>query len=128
MDTYIRFQTQFRCRHTGRPAGIFVAAGKIEDRKTLPDTTLNRLKEVLGWFNRNLTVPTLDDSDWRCLFWFRSSSQPVISPLWELAHLLEDEGVFVTKVRTCQPGTIIYQDEHQVAARPQRKKNAWRSK
>ena len=126
MDTYIRFQTQLRCRHTGRPAGIFVAAGRIEDRTTLPDATRDRLREVLIWFNGNLTVPSLDDSDWRSLFWFRSNSQSVISRLWELVHLLEDEGVFVTKVRTSQPGMIVYRDEYQVAAVPRRKKHALR--
>ena len=126
MDTYIRFQTQLRCRNTGRPAGIFVAAGRIEDRTTTPELTRDRLREVLTWFNRNLTVPALDDSDWRSLFWFRSNSQSVISRLWELAHLLEDEGVFVTKVRTSQPGMIVYRDEHQVAAVPRRKKHALR--
>jgi len=126
MDTYVRFQTQLRCRTTNRPAGIFVAAGRIEDRTTLPDSTRDRLREALRWFNQNLTVPTLDDSDWRCLFWFRSNSQPVISRLWELAYLLEDEGVFVTKVRTSQPGMIVYRDEHQVAAKPRRKKHTLR--
>ncbi|MGI9474630.1 MAG: hypothetical protein ACR2NZ_24055 [Rubripirellula sp.] len=126
MDTYIRFQTKLRCHYTARPAGIFVAAGRIEDQATLPDATRDRLRELLMWFNRNLTVPSLDDSDWRCLFWFCSNSQPVISRLWELAHVLEDEGVFVTKVRTSQPGMIVYRDEHQVAAKPRRKKHALR--
>ena len=119
METYIRFQTQLRCCNTGRPAGIFSAAGRVEDRTTLPDVTRDRLQEVLIWFNRNLTVPKLDDSDRRSLFWFRSGSQPIISRLWELAYLLEEEGVFVKKVRTQQPGMIVYRDEHQVAARPQ---------
>ena len=128
MDTYVRFQTQLRCPDTGRPAGIFLAAGRVEDRPTLPNPTRDRLREVLDWFNRNLTAPALDESDWRCLFWFRSNSQSVISRLWELAHLLEEEGVFVTKVRTNQPGTIIYRDEHQIAAKPGRKKTrAWRA-
>jgi hypothetical protein len=126
MDTYIRFQTQLRCGNTGRPAGVFMAAGRVEDRKTVPTETRERIREVLVWFNRNLTVPALDDSDWRSLFWFRSSSQAVISRLWELAYLLEDEGVFVTKVRTSQPGMIVYRDEHQVAAVPQRKTQALR--
>ncbi len=118
MDTYVRFQTQLRCGNTGRPAGIFLAAGRIEDRTTLPTETRERLREIVDWFNRNLTAPALADSDWRCLFWFRSSSQPLISRLWELAYLLEEENVFVTKVRTRQPGMIVYRDEHQVAAVP----------
>ena len=126
MDTYIRFQTQLRCGNAGRPAGVFMAAGRVEDRNTVPTETRERIREVLVWFNRNLTVPALDDSDWRSLFWFRSSSQAVISRLWELAYLLEDEGVFVTKVRTSQPGMIVYRDEHQVAAVPHRKIQALR--
>ena len=115
-----------RCSDTGRPAGIFVAAGRVEDRTTLPESTRERLREVLAWFNSNLTVPKLDEADWRCLFWFRSDSQPVVSRLWELAYLLEDEGVFVSKLRTRQPGMIVYRDEHQVAAKPQRKNHALR--
>ena len=126
METYIRFQTQLRCSDTGRPAGIFVAAGRVEDRTTLPESTRERLREVLAWFNSNLTVPKLDEADWRCLFWFRSDSQPVVSRFWELAYLLEDEGVFVSKLRTRQPGMIVYRDEHQVAAKPQREIHALR--
>ena len=127
METYLRFQTQLRCCDTGRPAGIFHAAGSIEDKTNLPDVTRDQLRDVLIWFNKNLTVPTLNDSDRRSLFWFRSEAQPIISRLWELVYLLEEEGVFVTKVRTRQPGMIVYRDEHQVAARPQRKRYAIRS-
>jgi len=123
METYIRFQTQLRCSNTGRPAGIFYAAGCVNDTTTLPDVTRDRLREVLVWFNRNLTVPVLDDSVRRSLFWFRCGSQPIISRIWELVYLLQEEGVFVTKVRTQHPGMIVYRDEHQVAARPQRRRH-----
>ena len=122
METFIRFQTRLRCGETGRPAGIFVAAGRVEDRGNVPALTRERLKDVLGWFNRNLAVPKIEDRDWRCLFWFRPES-PVIHQIWELTWLLEEEGVFVSKVRTRNPGRIVYRDEHQVAAVPEQKKN-----
>lgn len=122
MDTYIRFQTPLRCGNTGRPAGIFVAAGRLEDQKALPTETRERLRDVLAWFNQNLTVPSSSDVHWRCLFWFRSSSQPVIRRLWELAYLLEEENIFANKVRTQQPGMIVYRDEYQVAAVPHRRR------
>ena len=122
MDTYIRFQTQLRCGNTGRPAGIFVAAGQVEDRGTLPDTTRDYLQETLSWFNRNLLAPRLRGDEQRGLFWFRCSSQAVIGRLWDLKWLLEDEGVIVSKLRTEQPGMIVYRDEHQVAAVPSRKR------
>ena len=121
MNAYIRFQTQLRCGNTGRPAGIFVAAGRVEDRQRLPESTRELLRGLLDWFNLNLEVPRLDDDDWRCLFWFRSESQEVIGRLWELAYVLEDEGVFVSKIRTTDPGMIVYRDEHQVAAVPSRR-------
>ncbi len=122
MDTYIRFQTQLQCSNTGRPAGIFVAAGQVEDDTTLPDITRDYLCETLRWFNQNLTVPKLRGEERRGLFWFRCSSQTIICRLWELKYLLEDEGIVVSKVRTHQPGMIVYRDEHQVAAVPSRKK------
>ena len=125
MDTYIRFQTQLRCSNTGRPAGIFVAAGRVEDRTTLPDITRDYLQEILSWFNRNLVAPRLTGNERRGLFWFRCGSQTVISRLWELKYLLEEEGVIVSKLRTEQPGMIVYRDEHQVAAVPSRKKVAF---
>ena len=74
------------------------------------------------WFNRNLSVPRLDADQWRCLFWFRCSAQEMIGRLWEMVSVLEDEGVFVTKVRTRRPGAIVYEDKYQVAAVPPRKR------
>ena len=126
METYIRFQTQLRCEDTGRPAGIFVAAGRVECKHDLPDSTKALLCETLAWFNRNLKAPTNKELHWKCLFWFRSESQEVMSRMWELAYLLEDEGVLVRKLRTTQPGMIVYRDKHQVAAVPNRKSNALR--
>lgn len=126
MDAYIRFQCRLRCRYTGRPIGIFVAAGRVQDRKGVPESTQEMLGDAISWFNQNLRVPALDDDQWRCLFWFRSGSQEIIRRLWELTYLLQDEGIFIQKVRTCDPGRVIYQDEHQVAAVPGRRSIALR--
>ena len=126
MDTYIRFQTQLRCRDTGRPAGIFYAAGQVRDSGQLSASAQESLQRILKWFNHNLRAPALNNRNWRCLFWFRGESQEGISRLWELVYLLEDEGVNVKKVRTTQPGMIVYRDEHQVAAIPEIKSIALR--
>ncbi len=122
MSAYIRFQTQLRCGTTGRPAGVFLAAGKIEDNASTPGLTKGRLRVALEWFNQNLTVPKLESGDWRCLFWFRNDAQYFIRALWDLVYLLEDEGVFVTKLHTSSPGRIVYSDPYQVAAIPPRKR------
>lgn len=68
MDTYVRFQTQLRCEQTGRPLGVFVAAGRVENSPGLPDTTHALLGNVLTWFNQNLVVPSLEQRRWRCAF------------------------------------------------------------
>ena len=60
MDRYIRFQTQLRCGTTGRPAGIFVAAGRVERSNGLNECRRTYLKESLDWFNLNLRAPRLD--------------------------------------------------------------------
>ncbi|MEM9658778.1 MAG: hypothetical protein AAF961_10490, partial [Planctomycetota bacterium] len=74
MDAFLRFQTQIRCGDTGRPGGLFVAAGRVKYRRALPTTTRELLRERLTWFNRNLIVPSLGEHDWRALFWFRSNA------------------------------------------------------
>ena len=98
--------------------GIFTAAGIIEERRSLPDETRDLVRESLVWFNAHLKVPRLDETEWRCLFWFDSGAQSFVGRLWELVYLLEDEGVFVSIVRTDRPGMIVYRDEHQIAAVP----------
>ena len=87
----------------------------------MPPITRDLLRDRLNWFNRNLPVPDLDSSDWRCLFWFRCDAKEAIGRIWELAWLLADEGVFVRKLRTDSPGMIVYRDRHQVAAVPRRR-------
>lgn len=126
MDTYVRFQTRKRCAATGRPGGIFVTAGQLEDSVHVPESTRERMREALDWFNQHLTAPKLDDRDWRTIFWFRMNARHLISHMWSLVDLLEDEGVHVRKLWTRQPGQIIYQDDLQIAAIPPRQSEALR--
>jgi hypothetical protein len=126
MDTYVRFQTQLRCGWTGRPAGLFVAAGRVEDSTRTAASTRELLRDYLAWFNNNLVVPSLEGREWRCLFWFRSEAQEVIQRMWDLVAILEEEDVYVRKVWTTEPGQVVYSDQHQVAAIPTRKSNALR--
>ncbi len=117
--TYIRFQTPLRCGATGRPLGIFQAAGRVEDWPDLPAATHDWLRETLQWFNHNLTFPRLDGA-WRPIFWFRDDAQAVVSRVWELIAILRDEGVGVCMRRTREPGQIVYEDDFQIAAIPNR--------
>lgn len=126
MDTYIRFQTQLRCANTGRPAGLFLAAGCLEDSGRLAQSMLELLREHLTWFNDNLTVPSLGVRGWRCVFWFRSHATQFISRMWDLAAILNEEGVSVKKRWTTKPGMIVYRDDFQIGAVPESSSAAFR--
>ncbi len=118
MDTYLRFQTQLRCANTGRPAGLFVAAGRLEDSGRLAQCMRELLREHLAWFNQNLAVPSLGDRGWRCVFWYRSDATQFICRMWDLVAILKEEGVSVQKRWTTEPGMIVYRDNVQIGAVP----------
>ena len=127
MDTFVRFQTQLRCGWTGRPAGLFVAAGRVEDSARTSENARILLRENLAWFNSNLTAPSLVGRQWRCLFWFRSDAEELIQRMWDVVAILREEGVYVRKVWTTEPGMVIYSDRHQIGAIPTRDSKALRA-
>ena len=126
MDTYVRFQTQLRCANTGRPAGLFVAAGRLEDSGRVAKCMRELFREHMTWFNQNLVVPSLGDRNWRCLFWFRSDAKSFIGRMWDLVAILREEGVSVQKRWTNVPGMIVYRDDFQIGAVPGRSSVALR--
>jgi hypothetical protein len=121
MSTYIRFQTSVLCSRTQRPLGVFRAAGEIADRELVDEHLGETLEDILHWFNRNLRVPRITREHAECLFWFRADQQQVVSRLWDLVAILAEHHVHVRKIRTNDPGLIVYRDEFQVAAMPSRR-------
>jgi hypothetical protein len=77
-----------------------------------------RLRELYHWFNTHLTAPELERRYCRAAFWFRSKCGEMVDRIWELVHLLQDNGVAVDFIHTANPGYICYQDRHQIAAIP----------
>jgi hypothetical protein len=128
MDNYIRFETCTRCPDTGRRLGIFVAAGYVEDRCELPAATAHWLRETLAWFNDNLRVPRLSGKEARGIFWFRAAADEVVSRVWDLVAILDNEGVTVEKHRTTKPGAIVYADRFQIAAIPGKRRRRARER
>ena len=63
MQRYIRFETQLESSLSRRPLGIFRSCGHLDFYSQLSEHTRDQLNDSLGWFNRNLTVPRLKDSD-----------------------------------------------------------------
>ena len=121
MSTYIRFQTSVLCPTTRRPLGVFCAAGEIADRELVDEHLGKTLEDTLQWFNEHLQVPRIPREYERCLFWFFAERQQVVRRLWDLVAILAEHHVQVRKIRTSDPGLIVYRDEFQVAAMPSRR-------
>ncbi len=123
MSTYIRFQTSVLCPRAKLPLGVFHATGVLEDEGKIEDYFQDPLKESLQWFNKNLAVPRITTKDQRCVFWFCADRQDFVARLWELVAILKEHEVEVRRVRTSDPGIIVYRDEYQVAAIPSQRIN-----
>jgi len=85
------------------------------------------ITSVSGWRNswrgskKKLKVPgavVRDEANRRAICWFRESSEEVVSKAAELVVFLGERGYFLETHRTEQPGIIVYEDGHQVAAKP----------
>jgi hypothetical protein len=105
---------------TGSAAGIFRAAGRLRDAARFHAWEHEWLREDFDWFNQHLPVPT-DVRLGRAVCWFKPQASEMISRVWRMAALIERTGVAVRVYRNPRPGTIVYEDDFQVAALP------WRS-
>ena len=127
MSTYIRFYTTVFCGRAKRPLGIFRALGVLQDEERIEDYFSETVDDTLRWFNKNLSAPRIAERDRTCLFWFRADRQQFVARLWELVAILVEHDVEVRRVKTHDPGMIVYRDDFQVAAVPsQRIANALR--
>jgi hypothetical protein len=121
MSTFIRFHTSVHCERAKRRLGIFHALGVLQDEGTIEDYFSETVEESLRWFNKNLTAPRIAEKDRSCLFWFCADRQQFVARLWELVAILAEHNVEVRRVRTNDPGMIVYRDDFQVAALPSRR-------
>ena len=96
-------------------SGAFAATYQLLDSGRLSAFDIERFYRVLEWFHDNLRIPrTLNTS--RGIFWFKSSATDCIDTIWDLARLLRIHGEDVRMMVTTDPGSIVYEDEHQIAA------------
>lgn len=81
------------------------------------------LRELLAYFDNHLGIPPClkDPANRRALSWFREGSK-MIESVWDVKALMEEYDVFIDVLSARDPGIIIYQDGHQVVARPHRRR------
>lgn len=86
------------------------------------------IRHELDWFNDNLPVPKrfavkakgVWHRDGVC--WFRDDAAEAIAHAFALASLIEDCGVRVDRNWTRDPGQVLYRDNWQVVAKPERRR------
>ena len=113
---YIRFVIPRTDESSHRDAGVFMAALCHWSADDVEPVLCDRLATLLDWFDSNLMVPSIAEP--RAVFWFHGERNPCTQRVWELTLVLRELGEQPRMIKTRRPGSIVYEDLHQVAAIP----------
>ena len=71
----------------------------------------------------NLNAPSCLDEprNERAICWFKDTAKAPLEKVWEMVSFLRERGVPIEMIKSEDPGTIIYEDDWQVAAKPRKK-------
>jgi hypothetical protein len=120
---YVRFVVGHKDEDSHVEQGIFQATAQALEWQNITGADADELNELRAWFSENLEKPTAFGRDKLRLgiCWFKTGATDHISRIWQMANILERNGIYVKKVRTERPGYVIYEDEWQLVAEPFRK-------
>ena len=102
--------------------GVFTEARLLNEEGRLYAYEVDLLEETYAWFNDRLPCPPfaakLRAGEWtrNAVSWFRDDAGEPLRRIWDLVHLLRENGVSVRLVATDRPGKIVYRDDDQVVA------------
>ena len=122
---FLRFAVGEIHADSQQPLGVFQAAYGLRRRYGSSSGTGRRFDPALQWFGENLVAP--EDVPTRAIFWFKSDAGACVGRIWEMIHALKVSGLMVWMMRCHQPGNVVYEDAHQVAAVPHRTRS-WRTR
>jgi len=126
-STYIRFSNPTISATSKSARGFFQYAFDLIESSDAPSYILEGIQEEIDWFTKNLDEPPLDcdpcfeEFSPRAISWFKPSAIEHIKHTWDLVNYLEEAGVKITMVKSKNPGAVIWEDDHQVLAKPWRK-------
>ena len=120
---YLRFVLPVQDATSRAHQGVFVEAYRLRRSGSLSGESLDRLEELIDWFEHELAVPScLRDRDVpRAICWFRPEAHQMLGRMWEMVHLMRELGIVVVLRKTSAPGSVLYRDEHQIVAIPYRR-------
>jgi hypothetical protein len=123
-DTYVRFVFFQLVDGQRSRMGLFQARQAAVDSLHSPAWALDLVRETFDWFDEHLDAPTHYDSGPRrggnqpALCWFKAGAEDHIGKMYDLKTALDACGVLVDVITTRDPGHVVYEDKHQVAAQP----------
>ena len=119
---YIRFQGQKPNEYADSKLGIFQLAFELRDYGDIPKFQESELIKNIQWLKEHLKSPEILDKDGhhRAISWFKPGAKEPINRARAIASILNEHGYHVEQVQTKDPGLVIYEDGHQVVAKPKR--------
>jgi hypothetical protein len=121
---YVRFVCFQQVKGQKNRLGLFQALDEARMSDHASSWALAEVKATNDWFNNELDAPTtFSRGKWRkpgqlALCWFKSTATEHIQRMYRLKQALEDCGIHVEVLTTRDPGHILFEDDHQVAAEP----------
>jgi hypothetical protein len=115
-DTYLRFIVH---DHEVGWTGVFQGRWMIRHATELPASVQSCYRTNREWFNRRLHSPRRVHP--KSIFWFRADATACIDRIREMIEMYRVADHEVLMQATRDPGNIVYQDEHQIAAIPRTK-------
>lgn len=123
---YLRFTAPGVVTRARVAPGLFRPAGRLQWSLPADSPVKIAIDREIHWFNNRLPIPKrfgvkacgLWWSDGVC--WFRDGAREVVAHAFTLAALIEEAGVPIDHIWTRDPGQILYRDDWQVVAKPER--------
>lgn len=119
---YVRFVAGTDAENACWLTGVFTEARLLREEGRLYAYEVTLLEETYDWFNEHLPCPPfqskLRTGEWttEAVAWFRDDADESLRRIWDLVHLLRENGVPVRLVTADRPGKIVYRDKYQVVA------------
>ena len=106
--------------------GIFGPAYRVRRDPSYPLYLRRAVHEDLRWFEDKLPVPPAgrfyvrSKTWWRSqgICWFKPGAREMIRRAFGLRAILAECDIFISELRTDQPGQILYKDAFQIIAKP----------
>jgi hypothetical protein len=121
MARFVRYIVHQRIEGEPRQSGLFTAAYYLRDNGELLQSEWDRLQQLLAWFTAELTVPPRGTIPEGAIFWYVDVG-PFSERMWELVQILSEHGFTAELITARSIGKVVYQDKHQLAAIPRRRR------